>query len=396
MTRWFTQTAALIAFNIRTLPSRKGSAAAAVVGIAGVVAVLVGVLSIGQGFQRTMTIGGSDDTAFVMRTGADSEMTSILGREEAKIIAEAPGVARAHGRALVSPELFVMVNLPKRSTGTDANVPMRGVEQQAFDVRPELHVTEGRMFGWGKNEVIVGRAALGQFGGTNVGSELLFGQNRWKVVGIFDADGSINESEIWADASVLAPAYRRESSYQTAVVKLASPGNFQTFKDALTSDPRVNVKILREKEYYAAQSQTLVKIVNFLAGIITTLMGLGAIFGALNTMYTAVSARAREIATLEAIGFSGSPILVSVLIESMLLAVIGGTIGALGAWLAFDGFRAATLNWQTFSQVAFSFDVNAALLIRGIVIAAFIGLIGGLLPAIRAARMPVAVSLRER
>lgn len=396
MTRWFTQTAALIAFNIRTLPSRKGSAAAAVVGIAGVVAVLVGVLSIGQGFQRTMTIGGSDDTAFVMRTGADSEMTSILGREEAKIISEAPGIARAHGHALVSPELFVMVNLPKRSTGTDANVPMRGVEQQAFDVRPELHVTEGRMFGWGKNEVIVGRAALGQFNGTNVGSELLFGQNRWKVVGIFDADGSINESEIWADASVLAPAYRRESSYQTAVVKLASPGNFQTFKDALTSDPRVNVKIQREKEYYAAQSQTLVKIVNFLAGIITTLMGLGAIFGALNTMYTAVSARAREIATLEAIGFGGSPILVSVLIESMLLAVIGGTIGALGAWLAFDGFRAATLNWQTFSQVAFSFDVNAALLIRGIVTAAFIGLIGGLLPAIRAARMPVAVSLRER
>ena len=396
MTRWFTQTAALIAFNIRTLPSRKGSAAAAVVGIAGVVAVLVGVLSIGQGFERTMTIGGSDDTAFVMRTGADSEMTSILGREEAKIISEAPGIARAHGHALVSPELFVMVNLPKRSTGTDANVPMRGVEQQAFDVRPELHVTEGRMFGWGKNEVIVGRAALGQFSGTNVGSELLFGQNRWKVVGIFDADGSINESEIWADASVLAPAYRRESSYQTAVVKLASPGNFQTFKDALTSDPRVNVKIQREKEYYAAQSQTLVKIVNFLAGIITTLMGLGAIFGALNTMYTAVSARAREIATLEAIGFSGSPILVSVLIESMLLAVIGGTIGALGAWLAFDGFRAATLNWQTFSQVAFSFDVNAALLIRGIVTAAFIGLIGGLLPAIRAARMPVAVSLRER
>jgi putative ABC transport system permease protein len=396
MTRWFAQTAALIAFNVRTLPARKGSAAAAVVGIAGVVAVLVGVLSIGQGFQRTMTIAGSDDTVFVMRTGADSEMTSVLGRDETKIIAEAPGVARANGHPLVSPELFVIVNLPKRSTGTDANVPMRGVEQAAFDVRNEVKVTEGRTFGWGKNEVIVGRAALAQFSGTDIGSELQFGQNRWKVVGIFDANGSINESEIWADAAVLAPAYRRGPTYQTAVVKLASPGNFQTFKDALTADPRVNVKIVREKEYYAAQSQTLVRIVNFLAGIITTLMGLGAIFGALNTMYTAVSARAREIATLEAIGFSGSPIVVSVLIESMILAIIGGTIGAVGAWIAFDGFRAATLNWQTFSQVAFSFDVNAPLLIRGIVSAVVIGLIGGFLPAIRAARLPVAVALRER
>ena len=215
-------------------------------------------------------------------------------------------------------------------------------------------------------------------------------------VGIFDAGGSISESEIWADAAVLAPAYHRESSYQNAVVKLASPGSFQAFKDALTSDPRVSLKILRETDYYAEQSQGLVRIVNFLAGIVTTLMGLGAIFGALNTMYTAVAARAREIATLEAIGFRGLPILISVLIESMMLAVIGGAVGAIGAWIAFDGFQAATLNWQTFSQVAFAFDVNGRLLMRGIVSAVFIGLIGGLFPAIRATRLPVSVALRER
>jgi len=394
--RFFAQIAALVGFNIRTLPARKGSAAAAIVGIAGVVAVLVGLLSIGEGFRRTMTIAGSPDTVFVLRTGADSEMSSILTRDEAKIIAEAPGVAKKNGKPLVSPELFVMVNLPKRSTNTDANVPMRGIEQTAFDVRDEVKIVEGRKFQPGRNEVIVGRAAHYQFGGTDLGAELLFGQNRWKVVGIFEAEGSISESEIWADAAVLAPAYRRGSSYQNAVVRLASPGNYQTFKDSLMTDPRVSLKIVRETEYYAEQSRTLVRIVNFLAGIVTTLMGLAAIFGALNTMYTAVAARAREIATLEAIGFRGAPIVISVLIESIVLAVLGGVIGALGAWLAFDGFRAATLNWQTFSQVAFSFDVNASLLIRGIASAVVIGVIGGLFPAIRAARLPVAVALRER
>ena len=394
--RFFAQTAALIGFNIRTLPSRKGSAGAAIAGIAGVVAVLVGLLSIGQGFRRTMTIAGSPDTVFVLRTGADSEMASILSRDEARIIAEAPGVARKNGKALVSPELFVIVNLPKRSTGTDANVPMRGVEPTAFDVRDEVKIVKGRNFDPGRNEVIVGRAAQFAFAGLDIGSELAFGQNRWRVVGIFEAAGSISESEIWCDAAVLAPAYRRGSSYQNAVVRLASPGSFNAFKDALTTDPRVSLKIVRETDYYAEQSQTLVKIVNFLAGIVTTLMGLAAIFGALNTMYTAVAARAREIATLEAIGFRGAPIIVSVLLESIVLSVIGGVLGAGGAWLVFDGFRTATINWQTFSQVAFAFDVNASLLIRGIASAVVIGVIGGLFPAIRAARLPVAVALRER
>lgn len=396
MGRWLRQIAALVAFNIRTLPSRKGSAAAAVFGIAGVVGVLVGVLSIGEGFRNTMTIAGSPDTAFVLRTGADSEMVSILGRDEARIIAEAPGIARANDKPLVSPELFVIVNLPKRSSGTDANVPMRGIEQATFLVRDDVKVTEGRPFAWGRNEVIVGRAAQSQFRGLDLGSELEFGPNRWKVVGIFEANGGLSESEIWADGAVLAPAYKRGSSYQTAVVKLASPGNFQRFSDALTSDPRLSVKVIRETDYYAEQSQVIVRIVTFLAGIITMLMGLGAIFGALNTMYTAVAARAREIATLEAIGFGSFPVIISVLVESTILALAGGIIGAVGAWIAFDGFRTATMNWQTFSQVAFAFDVTPRLLVQGIVTAMVIGLVGGLLPAIRAARMPVASALRER
>ncbi|HUP47912.1 MAG TPA: ABC transporter permease [Thermoanaerobaculia bacterium] len=393
--RWFSQVFALLDFNIRSLPKRKGAAIAAMFGIAGVVAVLVGVLSIGQGFRRVMMVTGSPDTALVLRSGADSEMTSILGRDEARIVADAPGIARADGKPLVSPELFVIVDLAKRSTGTDANVALRGVEPPAFSVRGDVRVVEGRPFAWGRNEVIVGRGAHAEFRGLDIGSELSFGQNRWKVVGIFEAEGGLPESEIWTDAAVLAPAYRRGSSYQTLVVKLASAGTFQQFKDALTADPRLNVKVVRETDYYAEQSRMITLLITGLGGIISALMAVGAIFGALNTMYTAVASRAREIATLEALGFGSSPVIVSVLIESMLLGLAGGILGALGAWAAFDGYRAATLNWQSFSQVTFAFDVNPPLLMAGIASALAIGFIGGLLPAIRAARLPVAIALRQ-
>jgi putative ABC transport system permease protein len=396
MMRVLTQIAALIGFNLRTLPSRKGSAAAAVFGIAGVVAVLVGVLSIGEGFKKAMTVAGSDDTVLVLRSGADSEMTSMLARTDADIIEEAPGIAMLDGRPLVSPELFVIVNLPKRSTGTDANVPMRGIEPPAFGVRSEVKIIEGRSFEWGRNEVIVGRGARSEFAGTDLGAELQFGQNLWKVVGVFEAGGGLSESEIWADAAVLAPAYRRGNSFQTAVVRLASPGSLQEFKDALTADPRVNVKIVRETDYYAGQSTVLRLIITGLAAIVSGLMGLGALFGALNTMYTAVAARAREIATLEAIGFGGFAVMISVLVEALILALIGGIIGAGAAWLAFDGYRTATMNWQSFSQVAFAFDVNLRLVSGAILYAMIIGLIGGFFPAIRAARIPVALALRDR
>ena len=229
----------------------------------------------------------------------------------------------------------------------------------------------------------------------DIGSELMFGQNRWQVVGIFAAGGGLPESEIWADAAVLAPAYRRGSTYQTLVVKLASAGTFQHFKDTLTSDPRLNVKVVRETDYYAEQSRMITLLITGLGGIISALMAVGAIFGALNTMYTAVASRAREIATLEALGFGSSPVVVSILIESMLLGLVGGIAGALAAWAAFDGYRAATLNWQSFSQVTFAFDVNGPLLLTGIATALAIGFIGGLLPAIRAARLPVALALRQ-
>jgi putative ABC transport system permease protein len=391
---WLAQIFAVTQFSMRSLSQRKGSSVVAMLGIAGVVAVMVGVLSIAQGIRATMESSVGDENAIVLRSGSDSEMMSGLSGDETRLIAEAPGIARDEAGALASPELFVIINLPMRSTGTDANVPMRGVQAPAMSVHNSFKLVEGRLFEWGLNEVIVGIGAAGQFAGLNVGSSIEVGQEQWPVVGIFESNGGLAESEIWVDAAVLQPAYRRGNSYQAVYVKLNSSEAFDEFKDALTSDPRLNVKPMRESEYYASQSTVVYNMITGLGTIIAVIMGLGAIFGALNTMYTAVSGRTREIATLRALGFRAGPIIISVMSESLLLAFAGGLIGACLAWLAFDGFQAATLNWASFSAITFSFDVNVNLLTQGIIFAMVIGLIGGLFPAIRAARQPVALALR--
>ncbi len=394
MFNWISQVFAVTRFSMLSLPQRKGSSAAALLGIAGVVAVMVGVLSIAQGVLKTMQSSASETNAIVLRSGADSEMMSGLSGDDTRLIAEAPGVARDSAGALASPELFVIINLPMRSTGTDANVPMRGVQATAMSVREGFRLIEGRMFEWGLNEVIVGSGAKQQFAGLEIGSSILVGRELWPVVGVFEAAGGLAESEIWVDAAVLQPAYRRGNSYQSVYVKLNSSDAFAEFKDTLTSDPRLNVKPMRESEYYDSQSTTIYNLITGLGTTIAIIMGLGAIFGALNTMYTAVSSRTREIATLRALGFGSFPVVVSVVSESLLLAFIGGLIGAGLAWMAFDGYQAATLNWASFSAITFAFDVNIRLLLQGIIFAMVIGLIGGLLPAIRAARQPVAQALR--
>ncbi|MGB7453640.1 MAG: ABC transporter permease [Lysobacterales bacterium] len=395
MFNWISQVVSVTQFSIRSLPQRKGSSAAALLGIAGVVAVMVGVLSIAQGVLMTMQSSAGDSNAIVLRSGADSEMMSGLGGDDTRIIAEAPGIARDASGAIASPELFVVINLPMRSTGTDANVPLRGVQAPAMTVRDSFKLTEGRMFEWGLNEVIVGKGARQQFAGLEIGSSIEVGQEKWPVVGVFEADGGLSESEIWVDAAVLQPAYRRGNSYQAVYVKLNSRDAFDEFKDSLTSDPRLNVKPMRESEYYDSQSTTVYNLITGLGTLIAFIMGLGAVFGALNTMYTAVSSRTREIATLRALGFRAGPVVISVVSESLLLAFVGGLIGAGLAWLAFDGYRAATLNWASFSAITFAFDVNIKLLVQGITFAMLIGLIGGLFPAIRAARQPIAQALRE-
>ncbi len=392
---WLRQVISLSQFNLMTVFSRKGSTAAAVFGIAGVVAVLVAVLSIAKGFQHAMTVSGSPDTVIILRSGADGEMMSGLGGPTTRIIADTEGVARGAQGPIASAELFVIINMPMRSTGSDANVPLRGVEPAAYEVRTELEIVEGRKFEWGKNEVIVGNGASLEFAGLEVGDKIPVGKDEWSVVGRFTANGGIAESEIWTDAAVLQPAYRRGNSFQAVYAKLDSPETFQDFKDRLTTDPRLNVKVVRQLDFYAEQSTMVTNLITGLGTLVAVLMGIGAIFSALNTMYTAVSSRTREIATLRALGFRATPVVISVLAESLVLALVGGAIGGGLAYIVFDGFRAATLNWQSFSQVAFAFDVTPVLMVQGIVYAAIIGLVGGLFPAIRAARMPVATALRE-
>jgi putative ABC transport system permease protein len=390
------QILAITGVSLRTLRERLGPSLATVFGVAGVVAVFVGVLSIGEGFRAAMRPAGAEDMAMVMRTGNDSEMMSGLSRETTEIIKQAPGVARAWAGPVASAELFVVIDLPKRSTGTDANVPLRGVQPTALDVRGNgVKIVEGRMLEPGTNQVIVGRAASREFTGLDLGAVNRWGKSTWKVVGIFDAGGTVAETEIWADVAVLQPAYNRGSFFQSVRARLDSPASFTRFKDALTTDPRLDVQVKRESEYLASQSQLLSQIINGLGSIIAVLMGIGAVFGAINTMYSAVAARTREIATLRAIGFGRVPVVVSVLAESLLLAAVGGAVGAGLAYLAFNGYQAATINFQSFSQVAFAFAVTPSLLVRGISYSLAMGLIGGLFPAIRAARLPIATALRE-
>ena len=390
-----TQILAVTWLNLRTIPQRLGSSAVAIIGIAGVVIVLVAVLSIAEGFGAVMRGTGAADRVLVMRSGADAEMTSGIDGPHADIILQAPGLARDGQRAIASPELLVIIDVPKKSTGTSANVPVRGVQPNVFDLRNEASIVSGRMLEFGTNEIVVGRGAAAQFAGLEVGSTLRSGQMTWSVVGHFEADGSVAETEIWSDARTLQGGFRRGNTYQSVLARLDSPASFDTFKNWLTSNPQLNVSVRREADYYAAQSVTLTTLIRTIGFGIAGLMAIGAVFGAILTMYTAVATRARQIATLRALGFNSGAVLVSVLAESLGLAALGGLAGGLAAYVGFNGYQTSTMNFQTFSQVAFAFRVTPALLTTGLAWALVMGLIGGLLPAVRAARLPISQALRE-
>ena len=390
------QIIAVTGVNIRSIRARLGSSSVAVIGIAGVVLVVGAVLSIAEGVSATMKASGDPDVVLVLRAGSDTEMTSGLPGDATRIIQDAPGIARdASGAPLTSPELFVVVDHPLKRSGSPGNVPLRGVTQEAFKVHDRLKIVEGRNFQWGQNEIIAGRAATRQFVGLTVGRTLKWGENNWTLVGIFEDGGSIAESELWCDVKVLQPAYRRGNSYQSVYARLASPDAFTQLKDSLTSNPQLQVSAMRAPEYYGSQTETLQTIIRTSGSIIAILMGVGAVFGAVITMYTAVASRTREIATLRALGFGSIPVVFSVLVESALLAIIGGIIGGAVAWLAFNGYETATMNFQSFSQMVFKFSVTPKLLATALFYALIMGLIGGMLPAIRAARLPVVTALRE-
>ncbi len=394
--RWIRQTTAVMALNLRTIPARLSSSAVAIVGIAGVVVVFVSVLSIGAGFAAAMHGAGAPGRALVLRSGADTEMTSGLDGADVDVIKQAPGVRRDRDGLLASAELYVILEIPKKSVpDIGANVPLRGIEPAGVLARQEVSIIQGRLFRFGTNEVIVGRAANSQFMDMNVGDTIVSGQNRWPVVGIFEADGGVAETEVWVDARTLQGAYRRGNTYQAVIAQLDSMEMFDAFRDWLTSNPQLRVSVRRESEYYAAQSRSMTQLIQSIGFGIAGLMGIGAIFGAILTMYTAVATRVREIATLRALGFNTASVLVSVLAESLALGAIGGTIGGVAAYLAFNGYQTSTMNLQTFSQVAFAFRVTPELLGMGLFYALAMGLVGGLLPAIRAARLPIATALRE-
>jgi putative ABC transport system permease protein len=395
MFRWITQTFTVTWLSIKTIPQRFGSSAVALIGIAGVVIVFIAVLSIGEGFRIAMQDAGKPDRVMVMRKGADSEMTSGISGPSADIIKQAPGILMDNNKPVASAELYVIIDRDKKTTGTAANVPLRGVEPTVMQVRNEVKITSGRMFQYGTNEAIVGKGAMGQFAGLDVNSDIKSGQLTLKIVGVFEANGSAAESEIWADTHVIQDVYRRGNSYQSVLLRLDSPSSFDKLKDWLTTNKELEVQVRRESEYYAEQSKTMTSLIEGIGYTIAVLMGLGAIFGAILTMYTAVSTRTREIATLRALGFNTFSVLISVMGESLSLAAIGGLAGGLLAYAAFNGYQTATMNFQTFSQVAFAFRVTPQLLGQALTYALIMGFIGGIFPAIRAARLPISSALRE-
>jgi putative ABC transport system permease protein len=380
--------------GIATIPQRLGSSSVVVVGIAGVVAVLVAMLSMAQGFAVTLKETGTDDTAIVMRVGAQTELNSVIDHDTATLVSQAPQVVHGpNGQAIASPELVVIAALPKKATGLDANVEVRGVGERAWDLRPRVKIVEGRRFKPGLRELIVGKGAREQFVGVEPGATLKLNGQIWTVVGEFDSNDSHN-SELWGDTDIVGSTYRRGSSTTSVTVRLTSASAFDAFKAGLKTDPRLQVDVNTTRQYYNQQSDTLAQIIRVLGTTVGVIMAVGAVFGALNTMYAAVAVRTREIATLRAMGFRGTPVIVSVMIETLLLAFLGGSLGALVAWLVFNGYTASTLG-ANFSAVVFSFDVTPALLWNGLKWALTMGLLGGLLPALRAARMPVTVGLRE-
>ncbi len=397
LTRRGRQASSVASVGISTLRQRLGSSAVIVVGIAGVVGVLVALLAMAEGYSETLRKTGSVDTAIVMRGASASEVMSVLERDSVVLIPQAAGIARnAKGEPVASGEIVVAANLPIRGGGPDeeGSVQLRGVDEQAWAVRPQVHIVDGRRFTPGLRELIVGRGAARQFANLAPGRDVRLGTQPWKVAGVF-ASGDAMESEIWGDAAVVADTYRRGGSRASVTVRLADPQAFGAFKTELESNPQLKVDVSTTLDYFSKQSEGMTKIIRIMGITVGVIMAIGAMFGALNTMFAAVAARAREIATLRAIGFGGLPVVVAVMLETMLLALIGGVIGGLGAWLIFNGYGASTLAGGAVGQLAFQLHVTPELLWTGLKWALAIGFIGGLFPAVRAARLPVTAALRE-
>jgi putative ABC transport system permease protein len=384
-----------VSYNFRSIRARWTSTIVAVLGIAGTVGVFVAMLSLAKGFKATLVASGSAGNVLVMRAGSASEMLGGITLDSIRIVQDAPGVAHDASGPLVTQEVVGVVPIPLISTGTDANVQVRGVSPNVLQIRNFVKIAQGRMFQPGLSELIVGKNATNTYSGLKLGDSVNMGGGHWKVVGVFDAGGSSFDSEVWCDAKILSQVLQRPANiFQSATVHLTSPAAFQQFKDSVTSDPRLTVDAVREVDYYAKQSTVMTRLITVLGGIVALIMAVGAVFGALNTMYSAVAERGREIATMRALGFSTLNVLLSFLFEALLISIVGGILGCL-AVLPLNGLTTSTMNFQTFSNLAFAFKITFDLLLMGILFALVMGVLGGLLPAIRASIRPVAVALRE-
>jgi len=384
-----------LTYNLRSLKVRWTSTVVAVLGIAGTVGVLVAMLALAQGFKATLVASGSSNNALVRRAGATSEMESVVPLDQVRAVEDAPGIARGSAGPLVSPEVVVIANFPLKKGGTDANVQVRGVSSKVLSVRDSTKIVAGRFFEPGLAELVVGRNVAQSYDGFDLGKTVRFGGGRWTVVGVFDAGGSAFDSELWCDASVLNQVYQRPRNiFQSITVRLTSPDALNVLKDAVTADPRLTLQVDREVDYYEKQSRMLTTLITVLGMIIAVVMGVGAVFGALNTMYSAVAERSREIATMRAVGFGVGSIVMSFLFEALCIALVGGLIGCVSV-LPLNNLTTGTMNWQTFSHLAFAFRVTPLLLVAGVIFALLMGLVGGGPPAIRAARQRIAVALRE-
>ena len=388
------QALAITALSIRSLPSRWAPSLVIVVGLAGVVAVFTALLAMSTGFESTLKATGRKDAALILRGGSDAELNSAFDRDSTDLIKQEPGIATAaDGKPLASAELMQIAELVRKDdVSHGANITLRGVEPAAFVLRPQLKITAGRNFTPGLREMIVGQGVLKQFQGANIGNRVRMRGSEWTVVGTF-ASGDAHDSEMWTDINVVRSTFNRIGT--SSVLAALEPDGFDRLKSAVAAEPRLSLDVLREQDYFSGQTKDFRRTIGFLAGVVTLIMALGAVFAALNSMYAAVAARGKEIATLRALGFGGLPVVVSVMTEALLLALAGGVLGALIAYALFNNLSVSTLG-QNFTQVVFDFKVTRQLVARGLIIAIIIGMIGGLMPALRAARLPVTVSLREQ
>ncbi|WP_444918657.1 ABC transporter permease [Microbulbifer sp. JMSA003] len=379
--------------NLGSLRRRLWMSLAMVFASAVVVAILLAFLAMAKGFEATMSGAGSSQVAILMREGSASEINSVILQDQVNLVAESAGVAADSNGPLVSPELYVIVDGLKKSTGTEANIPLRGLNKTGMAMRNNMRMVEGHMFTPGTNEMIVGEGVLREFNGFEIGKEVRFGKNQWTVVGIFSTGGNIFESELWADIKIIQSHYNRGNSYQSIRLQLENDGDLKPIQETIKREPRLNLEAQTEQEYFASQGKQLQYIAIF-GWIISSVMALGALAGALNTMYTSVADRAREIATLRALGFSNFSAFCGTIAEAMVLAVAGGLLGSLAAYLFFDGLNTSTLG-GSFTQVVFSFEMSPDLFVQGAILALVIGFISGFFPAWRAARMPVVVAFRH-